>query len=151
MKNEFNCRSLASALARDVLTSVKRVHVAMRDTSAAMFYDHEFRNGNKIDKAMDTTFAAAVQVHSVILGAAAGGAAAATTGNSFIFVTGLLGGGVLLNPPIAKMAMKYFEFSGRGLDKLFNAMGGKQRPVREFPQFEAYPEFSKALHEPKPQ
>ena len=147
MKDEFNFWSLAKALANDVVTSPARVHEMFKETLKVYYRAEE----GPVSGFMGHTGALVHQGACLALGAEAGALITilATLGTVRAEV-GFIGGAVLLNPLIAKMAVNYLAWAGKGIDRKFEKQG-LTRPPREFPEYEAYPEFSKALEKMQPQ
>ena len=149
MKNEFNFVSLVKALAHDVVTSPVRVHEGLKETLKIYYRTEE----GPVSGFMSNTGAAIHQGMCLALGAEAGALITilATLG-TIRAEAGLIGGAVFLNPLIAKLTVDYLAWAGNGIDRKFEKLGSKKSP-RQFPKFEAYPEFRKvwAGNEPRPQ
>lgn len=158
MKNEFNFRSLAMALMKDV--SPVRIHKGLKEMR--QFFNRESPD-DRIDSIKNHVGAVINQGAGMLAGGAAlsflavlvaqeaglSGAALQT-----VAVAGGVVGVPLLNPVLAKLIMKLYETVEQGPAKLFNtiarAAGEKEIELRPFPKFETYPAFTRALAEMKP-
>lgn len=165
MKKEFNLRSLAKALAHDI--SPKRIHAGLKAAEIirrGRSHDPDSRLDTDTANLQAGGFQAvgmllgfeigALGTIGAILAAGGNGSSEATVAATFV---GAIVGATLFNPVFARGTTKLIAGTDHAFTKLFNKIavkfGEKEEEIKQFPQFEAFPEFRKAWagNELKPQ